>query len=112
MPLQTKPQDEPASVRFHVEPRDSSIEVSVSLLPEQNAPYRVESAARFENHDTFKDCAIWVGLTPAVAEDGERSFNVTARQLRELGFRVSLTPEKQKKEDEIDQKRNRKEGVA
>ena len=113
MPLQTKPQDEPAAVCFHVEPREGSIEVSVSLLPQQNdPPFRVPDPARFENHDAFKGRAIWVGLTPAVAEDGQRSFNVTARQLRELGFRVELTPENQKKEDEIDQKRNREENVA
>ena len=68
--------------------------------------------ARFDDNDTFRVRAIWVGLTPAVAEDGGRSFNVTARQLRELGFRVELTPENQKKEEEIDQKRNRKESVA
>lgn len=112
MPLQTKPQDEPAAVHFHIEPRDGSIEVSVSLLPDQNAPFRVQGSARFDGHDTFRGRAIWVGLTPAVAEDGGRSFNVTARQLRELGFRVELTAEKQKKEDEIDQKRKREESVA
>lgn len=113
MPLQTKPQDEPSAVCFHVEPRDQSIEVTVSLVPEQNdPPFHVAGPVRFDNHDTFKARAIWVGLTPAVAEDTTRSFNVTARQLRELGFRVELTPEKQKKEQEIDQKRNREESVA
>lgn len=112
MPLQTKPQDEPAAVCFHIEPRERSIEVSVSLLPQQNPPFHVQGTAQFDNHDTFKGRAIWVGLTPAVAEDGGRSFNVTARQLRELGFHVELTPEMQKKEDEIDRKRNREENVA
>lgn len=112
MPLQTKPQDEPAAVHFHIEQSDSSIEVSVSLIPEQNAPFRVHGPARFDDYDTFRGRAIWVGLTPAVAEDSGRSFNVTARLLRELGFRVELTPENQKKEEEIDQKRNREESVA
>jgi hypothetical protein len=114
MPLQTKPQDEPAAVCFHIEPRDHGIEVSVSLLPQQpDPPYRIGGPpARFESHDAFRGRAIWVGLTPAVDEDGGRSFNVTARQLRELGFQAELTPEKQKKEEEIDRKRNREESVA
>lgn len=113
MPLQTKPQDEPAAACFHIEPRDQSIEVSVSLLPQQkDPPFRITGSARFESEEAFRGRAIWVGLTPAVAGDGDRSFNVTARQLRELGFHVELTPENQKKEEEIEQKRNRKESVA
>lgn len=113
MPLQTKPVDEPAAACFHVETREGSIEVSASLVPQQNdPPFRIGGLARFDSYQAFKGRAIWVGLTPAVAEDSTRSFNVTPRQLRELGFHVELTPESQKKEAEIDQKRNREESVA
>jgi hypothetical protein len=38
-------------------------------------------------------------LTPAVAEDQNRSFNATARQLRELGFLVGVPAEKSEEKE-------------
>lgn len=115
MPLQTKPQDEPAVVRFHADQREGALIVSVSLQPQQqNPPYTIaaDSSSHFHSRDDFKARAIWAGMSPAIAEDNGRSFNATARQLRELGFSVELSAENQKREKEIDQKRKREESAA
>jgi hypothetical protein len=92
MPLQTKPEDQPAAVRFSIEPKDGSIEVACAALPQKGEErYRLNDAAvRFSDRDAFKARVVYVGMTPAVAEDPGRSFNATARQLRELGFSVEL----------------------
>jgi len=92
MPLQTKPEDYPAAVRFHLSQPDGAFEVTVSAVPsEDQLPYRIQGGApRFPDRDAFKAKAVEAGLTPAVAEDQNRSFNATARQLRELGFSVDV----------------------
>jgi hypothetical protein len=92
MPLQTKPEDYPAAVCFHISQPDGAFEVTVSpVTPDNQLPYRIQGGApRFADRDAFKAKAVQVGLTPAVAEDQERSFNATARQLRELGFSIEL----------------------
>lgn len=90
MPLQTKPEDYPAAVCFHASQQDGAFEVTVrSVTPEDQQPYRVQGGApRFADRDAFKAKVVEVGMSPAVAEDQGRSFNATARQLRELGFSV------------------------
>ncbi len=95
MPLQTKPEDKPAPVRFSVSEKDDVLEVTVSLLPlKKEAPWVLQGGTpQFENRDAFKARVVEVGLSPAVAEDQGRSFNATARQLRELGFLVGLPQE-------------------
>lgn len=95
MPVQTMAEDVPAAVCFHLEPKGESLEVTVALLPQQNdPPYRIESGApQFQDRDAFKRKVVEVGMTPAVAEDPGRSFNATARQLRELGFSVETQSE-------------------
>lgn len=98
MPLQTKPEDKPAAVCFHFDLEDHGpLGVTVSLLPNQSEqPYRIQGGApHFDNRDAFKARVVEVGMSPAVAEDQNRSFNATARQLRELGFDVELDLEKQ-----------------
>jgi hypothetical protein len=103
MPLDTQPEDLPAAIRFSISGDDGSrdnerVEVACALLTEQqNPPYRIEGGTpRFENRDAFKARAVYAGLTPAVAEDAGRSFNATARQLRELGFVVKVIEEQKK----------------
>ncbi|HEX4037870.1 MAG TPA: hypothetical protein VHX37_07410 [Acidobacteriaceae bacterium] len=92
MPLKTQPEDIPAAVRFSAGDRDGAFEVTVSSLnSELQGPYRIEGGApRFASRDAFKARVVEAGMSPAVAEDQTRSFNATARQLRELGFSVNL----------------------
>jgi hypothetical protein len=101
MPLDTKPEDFPAAVRFSVSERAGGLDVTCALLPERkDPPYRVEGGnPHFESRDAFKAKVVYVGLTPAVAEDHDRSFNATARQLRELGFLVEVESEKEPEEE-------------
>jgi len=96
MPLKTKPEDKPAAICFDLDFKDQGpLEVIATLLPNQlERPYRIEGGApRFDSRDDFKAKAVRIGMTPAVAEDSGRSFNATARQLRELGFTVELEEE-------------------
>lgn len=92
MPLQTKPEDYPAAVRFAVAEKDGVFAVScTTVAPDDQLPYRIEDGApSFASRDQFKARVVEVGMSPAVAEDQNRSFNATARQLRELGFSVHL----------------------
>ncbi|HEX4068417.1 MAG TPA: hypothetical protein VHZ09_20525 [Acidobacteriaceae bacterium] len=92
MPLQTKPEDYPAAVRFHVSQPDGAFEVTVSsVTSEDQLPYCIQGGApRFPDRDAFKARVVEAGMSPAVAEDQSRSFNATARQLRELGFSVDV----------------------
>ncbi len=101
MPLDTKPEDLPAAVRFSLETKDGFVEVACTALEQKEEwRYRLhDGAVRFANRDAFKAKAVYVGLSPAVAEDTGRSFNATARQLRELGFAVEL-PQQQEEEKE------------
>lgn len=95
MPVEIKAEDKPAPVCFHRNGRDGGLEVTCSMLPgQEDAPYRVDGgAARFGSVSAFKAKAVEAGMSPAVAEDPSRSFNATARQLRELGFRVDMKKE-------------------
>lgn len=92
MPLPWKPEDHPAAVCFHRAEKDGAFQVTVSsVTPDGQRPYRIDGGEpRFADRDAFKAKVVEVGMTPAVAEDGNRSFNATARQLRELGFQVEL----------------------
>ena len=92
MPLQTKPEDKPAPVRFHLARKRKALEITCSLLPQQhNPPFRIDGGApRFENRDSFKAKVVAIGMTPAVADEEGRSFNATARQLQSLGFSVEV----------------------
>jgi hypothetical protein len=92
MPVETNPEDYPAAVRFRIAEDDGAFQVSASLLaPDHPLPYRIDGGEpRFPSRDAFKAKAAAAGLTPSVAEDPTRSFNATARQLRELGFSVEL----------------------
>lgn len=101
MALDTKPEDFPAAVRFSTSSKDGAVEVTCALLAQQqNPPYRIKGGApRFESRDAFKAKVVSAGLTPAVAEDQARSFNATARQLRELGFIVAIEKEKGEKDE-------------
>ncbi|HTX41323.1 MAG TPA: hypothetical protein VMD25_05810 [Acidobacteriaceae bacterium] len=92
MPLNTKPEDYPAAVRFRTADNNGAFEVTVTnVTPDHQLPYRIEGGApRFASRDAFKARVVEVGMSPAVAEDQNRSFNATARQLRELGFSVEL----------------------
>jgi hypothetical protein len=94
MPTALKPDDLPAAVRFRAADTDGPFEVTVSGVEPQNQhPYRIEGGAlRFASRDAFKAKVIEAGMSPAVAEDQTRSFNATARQLRELGFTVEVLP--------------------
>jgi len=96
MPLKTKPEDKPAAVRFNIREKDGGLEVSCALLPmKKTPPYRIKGGApRFGSRDAFKAEVVEAGMSPAVAEDERRSFNATARQLRELGFVVETEEEK------------------
>lgn len=92
MPLQTKPEDYPAAVRFHVSQQDGAFEVTVTpVTPDHQLPYQIQGGApRFPDRDAFKAKVVEAGMSPAVAEDQSRSFNATARQLRDLGFSVEV----------------------
>jgi hypothetical protein len=95
MPVDTQPEDQPAAVCFHLEPQEGSLAVTVTPLRENNFPWCIQAGApHFADRDQFKAKAVQAGLTPAVAEDPGRSFNATARQLRELGFSVAVKSEK------------------
>ena len=96
MPVDTKPEDKPAAVCFHVHSHDGALSVTCSLVGEaEKHPYSIDDgAARFSSREDFKAKAVAAGLSPAVAEDERRSFNATARQLRELGFTVHVKEEK------------------
>lgn len=100
MPLQTEPEDVPAAVRFCLEQKEGSLEVTCAMLMQQSQrPYRIEDATlHFESYDAFKANVVHVGMTPAVAEEPGRSFNATARQLRGLGFTVKLAADEQGEE--------------
>jgi len=92
IPLDTKPEDFPAAVRFHISHNAEGFVVTCTLLPKQkDPPYSIEGGTpHFTSRDAFKSKVVYAGMTPAVAEDQDRSFNATARQLRELGFLVDL----------------------
>ncbi len=62
-----------------------------ALSPARPArPYSIQGGKpHFTSRDEFKAKVVSIGMSPAVAED-ERSFNATARQLRELGFSVRV----------------------
>jgi hypothetical protein len=98
MPLPWKPEDHPAAVCFHWAENDGAFQVTVTPVPPDShvtpggqSPYRIDGGEpRFASRDAFKAKVVEVGMSPAVAEDGNRSFNATARQLRELGFHVEL----------------------
>lgn len=92
MPVDTKPEDKPAAVCFHLEPKQEGLEVTCTLHSNaEAAPYRIEGGApTFDSQRAFKGKAVDVGLSPAVAEDWGRSFNATARQLQKLGFSVEV----------------------
>lgn len=103
MPLQTKPEDLPAAVRFNIEPKDVFIEVSCAAALPQKEDWRYrlnDGAVRFADRDAFKARVVQVGMTPAVAEDTGRSFNATARQLRELGFSVELPQQEEEQKQQ------------
>lgn len=95
MPIDTKPEDKPAAVCFHLEPQEGSLAVTVTPVRESDFPWCIEAGApHFADRDSFKAKAVFAGFTPSVAEDPGRSFNATARQLRELGFSVAVKSEK------------------
>lgn len=102
MPVQSKPEDAPAAVRFQLNQRAGSLDVSCALLPQQTSPpYAIEDGSvRFASRDAFKAAVVRAGMSPSVAEDEGRSFNATARQLRQLGFSIAMAkdkPEEQQK---------------
>lgn len=92
MPVDTKPEDKPAAVCFNFDFQDNGLAVSCSPVGDtQQRPYSIQSGApHFTNRDDFKAKVVSIGMSPAVAEDERRSFNATARQLRELGFSVRV----------------------
>ena len=92
MPVDTKPEDKPAAVCFHFDIRDSGLDISCSPVSGSNhRPYSIQNGTpHFAGRDEFKAKVVSIGMSPAVAEDESRSFNATARQLRELGFSVRL----------------------
>lgn len=95
MPIDTKPEDKPAAVCFHVESKGGGLEVTCALHSDAAAaPYRVDGGApHFESQRAFKARVVEAGMSPAVAEDWGRSFNATARQLKKLGFAVEVKQE-------------------
>ena len=93
MPVDTKPEDKPAPVCFHLEPKKhGAIEITIAPGPlGESPPYRIQGGRpHFADRDALKARVVAVGMTPAVAEDSDRTFNATARQLRELGFSVEV----------------------
>jgi len=99
MPQQTKPEDYPAAVRFRLVEKDGSFQVTCSTVTQgDQLPYRLLGGCpRYADRDAFQAQVERVGMSPAVAEDEGRSFNATARQLRNLGFSVELPEEPQGK---------------
>jgi hypothetical protein len=92
MPVDTKPEDKPAAVCFHLDFKDNGLEISCSpVAGAVKRPYSIQGGTpRFDSRDDFKAKVVSTGMSPAVAEDERRSFNATARQLRELGFSVRV----------------------
>lgn len=92
MPLKTKPEDKPAAICFSFSTEDDGLEITCSTLPQQQSlPYHIQGGnPHFTSQDDFKKKIVEVGMTPAAAETPKRSFNATARQLRELGFSVEV----------------------
>ncbi len=95
MPVETKPEDKPARVRFQRNEKEGELEITCSMAGgQEEAPYRVRGGApHYGGVTAFKAKVVDVGMSPAVAEDPSRSFNATARQLRELGFEVDVKQE-------------------
>jgi hypothetical protein len=98
MPVDTQPQDKPAAVRFHFDSQENGLSMTCTLIASaEGDPYRIEGGApHFPSRDAFKAKVVAVGMSPAVAEDESRSFNATARQLRELGFSVQVKEEEKR----------------
>lgn len=96
MPVDTQPEDKPAAVCFHFNSQENGLFVTCSLVEgAEKPPFAIEGGTpHFSSHEDFKAKALSAGMSPAVAEDQRRSFNATARQLRELGFTVHLNEEK------------------
>lgn len=96
MPVESKPEDKPAAVCFHLDFQDNGLAVTCSPVSgPKSLPYNIQGGApHFTNRDEFKAKVVSIGMSPAVAEDDRRSFNATARQLRELGFSVRLKKKK------------------
>ncbi|MGH9606782.1 MAG: hypothetical protein ACRD3N_13915 [Terracidiphilus sp.] len=93
MSVQIEPEDCPAAVRFHFEEKHSSFDVvCISVVAGQRQPYEINGPMHFANRDEFKAKVVEAGMSPSAAEDQNRSFNATARQLRELGFAVEMRP--------------------
>ena len=92
MPVESKPEDKPAAVCFHFDFKDDGLEITCSPVSgPQQRPYTIlRGAPHFPDRDALKAKVVSIGMSPAVAEDERRSFNATARQLRELGFSVRL----------------------
>ncbi len=92
MPVESKAEDKPAAVCFHLDFQDNGLAISCTPVPgSQQRPYSIQGGTPyFTNRDDFKAKVVSIGMSPAVAEDESRSFNATARQLRELGFSVRV----------------------
>ena len=92
MPVDTQLEDKPAAVCFHFDFGDNGLDISCS--PAAGGPRRPSrlqgGPPPFPTRDDFKAKVVSIGMSPAVAEDESRSFNATARQLRELGFSVRV----------------------
>jgi hypothetical protein len=96
MPVESKPEDKPAPVCFHFDFNESGLEITCSpVTGSAKIPYAIQGGnPRFTNRDDFKAKVVSIGMSPAVAEDERRSFNATARQLRELGFSIRVKKKK------------------
>lgn len=92
MPVDTRPEDKPAAVCFHFEPNGDGLDIACTPVNGAgHRPYSLQGGAQhFASRDDFKAKVVSIGMSPAVAEDERRSFNATARQLRELGFSVRV----------------------
>ena len=92
MPVTTKPEDKPSPIVFQIRRDEGGLTMSCSALPGQTASaYRILGGApRFADRDSLKQQIVQVGMTPSAAEDTGRSFNATARQLKELGFDIEV----------------------
>ena len=92
MPVDTQLEDKPAAVCFHLDFKDNGLDISCSpVTGSEQRPYSIQGGKpHYTNRDEFKAKVVSIGMSPAVAEDESRSFNATARQLRELGFSVRV----------------------
>jgi hypothetical protein len=92
MPVDTKPEDKPAAVCFHLDFQDNGLAITCSpVTAAGQRPFTIQGGTpRFVDREDFKKRVVSIGMSPAVAEDERRSFNATARQLRELGFSVRV----------------------